>query len=94
MSEINKNPRPMARSGAREVAHFNSKETPQRGNTSPADIQAREIILTAVPRGTSWCVKLIDSNGNPSRLGRFPCRADALRTATRLAEKIGARAVA
>ena len=62
------------------------------GLNSLADAIAAGLVCTAIPRGTRWAVKVQDAGG-ASLFGSFPCRAEALRTATCLAEMIGGRAV-
>jgi hypothetical protein len=56
--------------------------------------QSAQQIITAVPAGIDWCLKIINGDGESICLpGRFGSRLEALIAAVLLAEHFGARVV-
>jgi len=54
---------------------------------------ADPILVTAVPRGTKWTVRLLLLGGREARLGRYDSRSDAMAKAVELASVTGAQFV-
>ena len=59
----------------------------------PDDHQEGQLLLTAIPTGRDWAVKMLSPDGEIALLGRFDSRLPALGAALLISARVGGRAV-
>ena len=70
---------------------WNQLGTFARGDAAEAAGADNPPIFTAIPRGTSWAIKAVASNGTIQTFGRFDGRLPALGAAVLMAAQVEGR---